>query len=320
MECIISHRSALEFWRREPAEVARASNKLRIGALSTKPWDATELHGGNPWGLTTPLHILVGGSNARKDAAALRCHVSSGRYSRGSFVRGDRGLIVSSPELCFIQMASELSLVDLVVLGFEFCGRYRLDKKAAPEIGFRKDQPLTSTAKLRSYVERASGLKGLKNAQKALRFIADGSESPMETVLALLLTLPYRLGGYGFPMPLLNPTIDIEIAGRKTPRKQHYRFDLYWPSEQVDVEYDSDAFHALPEKLTKDSNRRNTLVSAGISVITVSRGQIMNIAGTHKVAKELGKTLRRRLKCPMPEFNAHRLALRNQLLPRSRML
>jgi len=82
-------------------------------------------------GFSSPLHVLVGSDNARKNQQGLHCHISSGEFPNGSFVRMPSGLIVSSPELCFMQMASVLSLVDLVALGYEFCGNYRKDFEAA---------------------------------------------------------------------------------------------------------------------------------------------------------------------------------------------
>jgi len=268
--------------------------------------------------LTSPLHILVGDKNARKVCEGLRCHISSGTFPRGSFIRGGDGLLVSSPELCFMQMASELSFIDLVSFGYELCGGYRLDKASGSEDGFRKDIPLTDASTLSSFVDRATGLKGRTNARKALRFITDSSASPMETALTLLLVLPYRLGGYGFPLPRLNCPIDVGVNAKKTvSRSSKLRFyaDLYWPDEQVDVEYDSDAWHLEPEQKARDSERGNALLSAGVAVLTVSRKQIVIPSRMRMVAEELSKLLGKRLQYPLPEFTMRNFALLQQLLP-----
>ena len=117
-----------------------------------------------------------------------------------------------------------------------------LDKQSEPEKGFRYDQILSSVTKLKAYLERATGLKGHKNAMCALLFIVDNSASPMETVLCLVLTLPYRLGGYGFSRPQLNCRIRPEIDSPKTRSRtraglpRSYYADLYWADEQIDVE------------------------------------------------------------------------------------
>jgi len=314
MEYCISHQSALEYWRKVQAKGAQAGKKLRANKPSTKPMGARELCLVNIQKLSTPLHILVGGAHARRVARDLRCHIGSRQYPYGSFIKVASGVAVSSPELCFIQMATELSLIELIELGYEFCGTYRLDRINESEQSFRKDLPLTNIALLNSYVSRASGQKGRVAAQKAIRFIADNSASPMETILALLLTLPYRLGGYGFATPLLNCHIEVPGgAGRKTAKSQYY-CDLYWSDAKVAVEYDSDAFHALPDRIAKDAIRRNALLSIGVTVITVTRKQIKNTAELRNIAHALSKLLDKRLQQRMPEFTARHAELRNLLL------
>jgi len=313
MKQFISHQSALEFWRGASAQNALAGKKLRVKVLPTKPLEAGDLHTDNPWGLAMPLHILVGSANARKAARGLRCHISSGVFPGGSFIQGDSGLAISSPELCFVQMATELSLIELIELGFEFCGSYRLSDQKDPDKGFSTDLPLTSTVQLDSFLSKTQGLKGHKQALRALRFIANGSASPMETILTMLLTLPYRLGGYAFPMPQLNYPVGVSAHSSKASGRQKYCCDLYWPDKRIDVEYDSDAFHTKSEQIAHDAIRRNDLLSMGISVVTVSRKQLFSTTGMHAVTEVLRKSLSRRVQYPIPEFYARRLALRKQL-------
>jgi len=315
MEWFISHRSALEFWRRSPAKVSLA-RKPRGKALPRKPRDSKALPKAAER-FTLPLHILVGSDNARKVSCDLRSHINAGTFPRGSFVQGGTGLIMSSPELCFLQMASELSLAELIMLGFELCGTYRIDKISEPDKGFRNDLPLTNSAKLDSFIDRAIGHAGTKRARKALRYITDGSASPMETVLTMLLTLPYRLGGYGFPMPSLNYPLFIETNSRSISQKKKYVCDLYWPGEQIDVEYDSNAFHTASEKMKQDAKRRNTLSSAGVVSVTVTKDQLQSVSAFHDVAIVLSKLLEKRLQPPMPQFTARRIELRESVLPKT---
>ncbi len=214
-------------------------------------------------------------------------------------------------------MATELSLVDLVLLGFEFCGGYRLDKVREPERGFSDGPPLTSVTKLDTFIRKTPGLKGHKNAQRALGFIADGSASPMETILTMLLALPYRLGGYGFPMPRLNYPIEVVVTSRGFQTKRRFKGDLYWPDARVDVEYDSDAYHAAHERIDPDAKRRNALIAGGVKVITVTKAQTMSFSAMCKLVAELSKLLKKRLQYPVPEFYQQNLNLRKQLLGRS---
>jgi len=314
MEYFISHQTALEFWKAAQASVALEGKRLRKNP-PIKPVDGKELHVSNPWNLTTPMHILISNKNVRRVNESLQYHIASRQFPTGSFIQVDSKLAVSSPELCFVQMASELSLIELIELGYEFCGRYRLEENNKKGRGFRDDLPLTSVNKLDSYLSRVAGLKGSKNARRALRYLADGSASPMESALTMLLTLPYKFGGYGLPMPLLNCPVQVAKDAKKTSKAKLY-CDLYWPEEQVDVEYDSDAYHANPARISKDAIRRNALTSAGVTVITLSRKQINNTAELHRVAVDLSKLLGKRLVYKMPEFTMRHAKLRSHLLPK----
>ena len=309
-----------------------------------KLFGVEELREKNFWGLATPLHVLVGSGNARKVNQNMHCHVYSGEFPDGSFVRMDSGLIVSSPELCFMQMADELSFIGLVALGYELCGSYRLGEVSAegkehrdmtsaganalsdreaekPKMGFRRDFPLTSLDSLSSYTARAAGLKGRKNALRALRYIAERSASPMETILSMLLTLPYSLGGYGFPKPMLNYRIEAsagagKTAGKVTDKSKHYYCDLYWPEKKVDVEYDSDAFHTGSDRIAQDAIRRNALSSMGLTVISVSRKHVFETLKMRELAHVLSKLLGKRMQFSRKEFAYRHAKLREQLLPK----
>ena len=282
----------------------------------TKPLNAEVLYAEKFWGLDLPLHVLVGSRNARKVNRNMRCHVSPGEFPDGSFVQIDSGLVVSSPELCFLQMAGKLPLIGLVALGNELCGKYRLGKENADGKGFRGDSPITSVDSLNSYAAKVAGLKGRKSALMALPFIADGSASPMETILAMLLVLPYRLGGYGFPMPLFNYRIDVKVGAGKTAGKSKYYCDLYWPDKKVAVEYDSDAYHTGSERIEQDAIKRNALSSMGVTVVTMSRLQVIETSKLRESAEVLSRLLGKRLKCPAKEFKYRHAELRDQLLPK----
>jgi len=339
MKWIFSHQTALEIWRKAPARSIETSTKLRNMKPPVKPIDTKELKIEKLQNLSLPLHVLVGSLNARKASKSLSCHISLAVIPEWSFIRMPSGLIVSSPELCFLQMAGELTFIDLIVLGYELCGTYRLDREDNPVKGFRNDLPLTNTGKLKSYADKAVNLKGCKNARRAISFIADGSASPMETILTMLLTLPYRFGGYGFPKPLLNYRIDaplstddsysdfptlitIDSTGIKSSipmneliNKSKFSCDLYWHDSKVAVEYDSDAFHVGPDRIEKDAIRRNTLTSAKITMITASRRQVTDAKKLRELAEALSKLLGKRLNYPVKEFALRQANLMDKLLP-----
>jgi very-short-patch-repair endonuclease len=116
---------------------------------------------------------------------------------------------------------------------------------------------------------------------------------------------------------LLNCPIEVQASSMRTVTKPKYYCDLYWPDEQVDVEYDSDAYHTASTQIAKDAIRRNTLASAGVAVITVTRRQILSTEDMHKAAEALSKLLEKRMQYQMPEFNMQRAMLRRELLPKA---
>ncbi|MDR1082625.1 MAG: hypothetical protein LBL27_02000 [Coriobacteriales bacterium] len=273
-----------------------------------------ELRFDNPLSLQVPLDILVSSANARKVNRWMRCHVCGAYFPDGSFFDTGHGILVSSPELCYLQMAETLSLLDLIKLGFEFCGTYRRDNDADNDVGFRAELALTSKSKIAAFLARMPGARGHKLAVKALSYVLDNSASPMETVLALMLCLPYRLGGYGFPAPQMNHRVSVTQEAKKASKKHYYLCDLFWPDAKLDLEYDSNAYHANAIRIAEDSSRRNALAYMGVSVITVTGNQIGNDLEMHRVTQLLSKSLQKRIRCSDRSFFKRRMALRENLL------
>jgi very-short-patch-repair endonuclease len=273
-----------------------------------------ELRFDNPLDLQPPFDILVSSANARKVNRWMQCHVCGAHFPDGSFVDMGHGMLVSSPELCYLQMAETLSLLDLIKLGFEFCGTYRYDSDAENDAGFRAELSLTSKSRIAAFLARMPGARGHKLAEKALNYVLDNSASPMETVLALMLCLPYRLGGYGFPAPQMNHRVSVTQEARKASKKRYYLCDLFWPDAKLDLEYDSNAYHANTIRIAEDSSRRNALAYMGVSVITVTGNQISNDSEMHRVAQLLSKSLEKRVRCSDKSFPKRRMVLREHLL------
>ena len=138
-------------------------------------------------------------------------------------------------------------------------------------------------------------MRGREIATRALKFVADNSASPMETKLTMFLCLKRTMGGYGLPFPKLNFPIEPTSAARKAAHKQRYILDLYWPKRKSDVEYDSDSYHASSEGIASDAQRRNALQLMGVTVITVTRGQLYNAASFDRTARIIAASIGARL-------------------------
>ena len=265
---------------------------------------------------------------ARRPSKAVAPHVCSKPLPDGAFVDAGDGLYVSSPEFCFFQMADVYPLGRLIAMGTELCGSYSLwgkdaaGKKQGVSIGTDRgtdyqamyDLPtLTSKRKLKAFVDRMGGWPGYIQAIKALRYIADDSASPMETILCILLTLPYRYGGYGLPMPELNGLIYPGKGVKKFSGRAFYRGDLLWRKAGVVAEYNSDLEHTGPERIAKDAIRQSDLNLCGIYEIPVTNEQIKKEDLLDKVARQLAKRIGRTLRYKNPGFSKARRELRSVL-------
>ena len=321
MEIIISHKSALEYWRlHRNVRMSDFAKQRRKSPPLSLPYSAL-MRDLASLGLSHPISVLVGRKNAQWKSKVVRIRVHTGKTPDGCFVSIGDGVDVSAPSFCFFQMAGELPLVKLIELGYELCGSYALPVKSEYSPGQEYadkttygHQQLTSTKALKAFTTRMEGVKGQKKARRALRYIADGSASPMETILSMLLTLPHKLGGYGLPAPKLNKRIDPGKAARQRSGKTHYKCDLLWPKAGFAVEYDSDFYHSNTERIVRDSKKRLDLIARDITVITLTSEQLRSTTEFEALAKLLAGKLHRQFRYKNPQFLQARRELRKLLL------
>lgn len=273
--------SALQYWaftrraceNREQllgtAKTRWADTKLALESTSVKP--PVRLHDA-PLECTAPLHVMITDKCARTESASVVTHLRTAALPSSSLVRIGSGYAAASPELAFAQMAKQLSFTRLVMLGFELCGTY---SSFGQEETFYQAIPLTNVARISGFIEKSASFQGKQAVKRAIRHVIDGSASPRETQLAMMLSLPYRHGGYGFPAP------------KHLGARRRYVLDLYWPELKLDIEYDSNAFHAHEEKLLLDSRRRAALEAMGITSINVASEQIRSSGAFNELAKQL---------------------------------
>ena len=136
----------------------------------------------------------------------------------------------------------------------------------------------------------------------------------METMLAMLLCLPYGLGGYGLGWPKLNYRADVPASMRKLADRTYCECDLCWPDAALCVEYDCKLYHTDPERQESDARRRNTLASLGFTVVTVSRRQVMDGGAFNRLAHQVAKKTGKRLRYEDPGFTRKHCSLRDELI------
>ena len=328
MSVFVSHISALQVW--SSLKEGTAALALHADPRKTPCWrtgrplpqgkvalrDIQGIAGREIANLAFPLHVLVPDAACRSRSELAACHVSSSTYPRGSFVRLAEGVLVSSPELCFVQMATKLPPIALVRLGFELCGTYGIPTVARADYGF--ERPFTTVARLGRFIEAAGDMPGTVKARKALRFIASGSASPMETCMVMLLCLPLRLGGYNLPKPQMNREVRPKRRGRFAAEDRQCFCDLVWHEARVALEYDSSEFHG-PRQAADDARRRNVLLNRGFTVVSVTSGSARNLIELDRIAQILRTRLGVRLRSGQPSWRARQHVLHGMLLENPRL-
>lgn len=241
------------------------------------------------------IHATVAHARLRRAGGGIETSVRKGPFHPRSFMRIEGGLYVSTPEMAFCEMASVLSLERLIALGFELCGTYR----RASTFGLARYDAtlLTSPGALASFIEKSPQFKGVKKARRALPLILAGSASPRESELAMLLCLPYSLGGYGLPHPTMNAEMPLPKNVTATGRSS-LRCDLYWPAARLDVEYDSAEFHSAERLLANDSMRRMALESMDVTSVNLTAEHLRRASLFDEAAQGIARILGKRVRLP----------------------
>ena len=267
----------------------------------------------------SPLYVLITNDLARRKVRNVRQRALSSRVPEGSLRWLGTSVLVPSPELMLLLLAHHLDVVDVITACMEVCGRYRLVGTTSNEL-FRSnrtlyDQGQLSTPKrILDLCDRARGISGRALLQRACKYFAPNSSSPMETVVYLLLCLPRSLGGYGLPKPLLNARRRVTACAGKITFSQTLIPDLYWPAARLDMEYDSDEFHSDLESLQMGARRTMALRAMNVDVLSVTYDLVSDERAFDAMARMVAKRLRVRLPDGRAVNQEKRRELRGRLL------
>lgn len=202
---------------------------LTMAAASLLPFgpDAHASHAtaARVWGLPTPVlpdeHVTVTDRRQRRSRAGIRCH-----WSKRCAVVTVGGVRVSSLLQTFVELATLIHLVDLVVVGDHLVRRRDIT------VGALLDFCVTSKH------------AGAGRALEAARFVRSRVDSAMETRSRMLIVLA------GLPEPEVNPTI---LADDGFTVRRH---DLcYWKSRTL-IEYDGRQHVERVQQWEQDVDRR----------------------------------------------------------------
>ena len=265
------------------------------------------------------LDLVVFNANLRRRSHGIRSRIYNPDVSARSFIRVSEHCYVSTPEACFLQLASELTYARLLMAGMELCGTFAIDPTSQSGFIQRKwDDSPTTVEKLTKHLKRAAGSSSSAKAIAAAQRLADGAASPAEAKTYLMLCLPRREGGYGIPRPSLNAPVTLVAHSDSTiamPRLEGRRPDFMWPASNFALEYDSDAWHSVVADISRDSKRRSELEYGDIHVLTLTNQQLRNRDSfdeiAHVIAKRIGMRLPKSLPAPARKKQA---SLRRELL------
>lgn len=319
MKAFTSHETALTYWRQHfplDSELGRPARVAKAESCAYRKNDVLECVPETFRVPDAPIDVLLFDPADRRLSKQVSCCVWSTPIPAGAFYRvGD--MYVSSPEFVFLQMASKVTLRQLVALGCELCGTYVLLPQDSTHPMSLDDHPtrvapLTDVASIKKFVERAAKAHGRSRALRALRYVIDGSRSPMETMVYMLLCLPPKLGGYGLPKPVMNAEIPLDEEGRLIAQRRSCWGDLCWVEEKLDIEYHGDV-HVGAAQMKSDVGRELGIEHMGWRVITVTSPQVLDVTRFEVVAKEAASHIKKRLYPQVMGATLNRMALRSEL-------
>lgn len=291
----------------------------------------------------SPVHLMVIDRRDRRADGIVR-HLCESTLPEGSFMQLCEGVLVPAWPLYYMLKCREMpSLSARLMLGMELCGSYGhtvvgdrasgaffhkprryADGKLTTKWNYPKIEPATTVAELQKYLQQQRGVKGLCRAKEAARYVLDGSASPAESALALMATLPCKLGGYGFAAMELNPQITVPAEKRHLTRADSYHPDGYLCQLNTDLEYESDENHCSPQAIRRDKARRNDIQALGIEVKDVTWEMLSHLDSLDLLFEqllqkefELGFDARRKHRCAVrsADNRTARAARLKELLP-----
>lgn len=299
-------RTALDFWRWKAATLSTVERPRPVRRLTLSGGSVDEAqaqigcaHFRNQ---EHRVELLVRSKRHTHSSQNARYVVCTRQLPPSAFHRLNEDRFVASPEFAFIALARQLDLIDLVLLGCELTGTYVTSD--ADERGFVQCEPLATIASLARMASNCTGFGGIKRALAASRHVVENAASPMESCVALLLTMPRRLGGYGLPKPRLNYKLELSREQRIPLKRKSITVDMMWPSAKMAIEYESTAWHHGDEKFVQDSIRRNDIRSLGYDVTTITRNEYKSIAAMDRIAANVAAKVGHRLRFERINRNA----------------
>ena len=154
-------------------------------------------------------------------------------------------------------------------------------------------KPMMSPESFLEYVAQMPKSKGVERGRAVAAAAFASCASPMETMMALMLSLPTSMGGFGIPRPEVNWEVPISPDRQHLCSQSAMVGDLCWPEQRVVLEYYGwdEHFGAGPRKVADDAARANSLTALGWTVFHATFDQVNTLEGISLLARQLQDAL-----------------------------
>lgn len=236
---------------RMPAGVDRTQLNLCRAYASRMPDGQFFSHvtAANLYGLPLPtklegesvLHVSAPGIDHAPRAKGIVGHRAGSEAPRTVMLDG---LPVGEPVWTWCQLATVLSLDELIVMG---------------DALVRRQKPFATMEGLARAVAEFNGHRGSRRLREAFESVRPGVDSPKETEVRLIIVEA------GLPEPMVNATI----------RNSHGAFialgDLVYPEYRILIEYDGAHHFAGDEQMYKDIDRLDNVMEEKWRVVRLNK-------------------------------------------------
>lgn len=270
--------------------------------------------------LETPIQIAVPENMLRPRGKGFEGTIYNAGIPSGAFLEIGQGVTISGPELLFVELAEHMHPVEHLMLGHELCGTFGRDPydpyNGSAAYGLK---PLTSKARIQSFLKTAKSIRGIEAARVSASFLADNAWSPTESLLAAFLRLPIDSLGYDFGELILNPRVEAkhDLPGARSSRVP----DIMIAGTSVGINYDGlahldlnsivkaavtvgncpgesqsqkelgKAVSSVRAKAIDDIRRNRELAISGLSVFPVMKEDLYDAGGMNKIVAQLVRAL-----------------------------
>ncbi len=247
-----------------------------------------------------PIDVCVSAKDRRLQVRGVTNRVFAPAWFMSPLVRVTDEFAFATPEFLLFHLAASDSLITTALVAYEFCGTYSFDPLSKSTL-YGVDSVCTADS-VRAFIAKMPGkIRGRTKLIQVISYVRDNSWSPMESVLALLLCLPTRDGGYGIddiklnrksgeaegpcariPDILLGNThvgINYEGEGHFGTR------DLARAAHVAATDGSSESFELVENasrnvrtRIVADKQRDRDLILAGYRIVTVSKEDLHSTA------------------------------------------